>query len=153
MKRIAKTLLLLFFSIQFYLTVFGGFLWPFSGHRLFSQRATQQKTIVQAILTDANGKEMAVHPGRAIPIEYSRCSGLIRKLHQGGTEEQKQRLCAYILKRLNKRPWWAFDEMFASIRPLDSPFTQLRFEHHTIQFHPKPYPESIELQKREVLFP
>lgn len=152
-KALLSTLLILFFSIQFYLTLFGGFLWPFSGHRLFSQRATQQKTIVQAILTDAQGQEYAVHPGKAIPIEYSRCSGLIRTLHQKGTEEQKQKLCEYLLKRLNENPWWAFDEMFSAIKPFNAPFVHLSFEHHTIQFHPKPYPESIELLERKVLIP
>lgn len=157
MNRVAKalltTLLILFFSTQISLTLFGGFLWPFSGHRLFSQRATLKKTIVQAILIDHQGREYAVHPGRAIPIEYSRCSGLIRTLYQRGTKEQQQKLCLYLLKRLNENPWWAFDEMFSAVRPIQGSFVHLRFEHHTIRFHSKPYPVSIELLERKELFP
>ncbi len=146
--------LAVFFSIQFKLTLFGGFMWPFSGHRLFSQLAVPQKTIVQAVLKDSEGKIYFVHPGRAIPIEYSRCSSLVRKLYAEGNKDKQQLFCSYLLKRLNNAPWWAFDEMFPAIRP-DPPahFVEIHFEHHAIEFRQLPYPDSIHRLERRPLFP
>lgn len=84
--------LVAFFSIQWKLTLFGGFFWPFSSHRLFSQQADSHKEIVQAVVVDRQGVKQYVHPGRVIPIEYARCSGLIRNLAKHGTPAKKRGL-------------------------------------------------------------
>lgn len=156
MNPLTKTgltaLLVGFFYIQFSLTLFGGFLWPFSSHRLFSQLPTQRKEIVQAILTDANGNQTIHHPGRVIPIEYSRCSGLIRKMAKESSLEQKNLFCAYLIKRLNYNPWWAFDEMFSSpIRTV--PFTKIRFETHVIEFDYSSKNERYKRLEQKILLP
>lgn len=158
MNRLAQfaltAFLALFFSIQLYLTVNGGFLWPFSSHRLFSQLPKTQKTIVQAVLEDAKGNIFIVHPGRVIPIEYSRCSGLVRNLFNSGTPFQKKSLLSYLIKRLNENPWDAFDEMYSSIKsPSGAPFISLKFENHIIEFQEGEYPRSIQLKERRSLFP
>lgn len=153
-KILLGLFLVVFFSTQLYLTVFGGFLWPFSGHRLFSQLGARKKTIVQAVLTDAEGYQYFTHPGKVIPIEYSRCSGLIRKLYAEGAGIKQKTFCQYLLHRLNTAPWHAFDEMFPAIRPhSQSKFVQLHFEHHDIEFLPDSYPNSIRLVERRHLFP
>lgn len=153
-KSALLLLLALFFSVQFYLTLFGGFLWPFSGHRLFSQLAPKQKVIVQAVLTDSEGRTYFVHPGRVIPIEYSRCSSLVRNLYASGHREKQEKLCEYALNRLNGSPWTAFDEMFSAMKPPPSAhFTALHFEHHLIEFQPVQFPDSIRLLERRRLFP
>lgn len=144
----------LFFSLQFYLTLFGGFFWPFSSHRLFSQLPQNPKPIVQAIFVDAKGHEIAVHPGKALPIEYSRCSGFIRKLAKEGTPQQKMFLLDYLLKRVNERPWRAFDEMYSAARsPSGAPFIHLRFETHLVEFKKAQYPDSIIVKERTALLP
>lgn len=101
-KSILSIGLLAFVATQLYLTIFGGFLWPFSSHRLFSQLSTPRKTIVQAVLVDSNNNTYTVHPGRVVPIEYSRCSGLIRNVCTKGSPEQKQylRQFYFIYRRL-----------------------------------------------------
>jgi hypothetical protein len=157
MNSLAKTSLIAFlvsfFTIQFYLTVFGGFLWPFSSHRLFSQSPSPQKEIVRAIVTDSAGNISEHHPGRVIPIEYSRCSGLIRKMAKEGSPEQKETFCAYLKNRLNTKPWVAFDEMYSAASPTDGAcITKVHFETHLIQFVENNYPNSIQtLEVRELL--
>lgn len=142
-------LFLLFFSVQFYLTIFGGFLWPFSSHRLFSQQPRNEKLIVQAVLEDTNGNTYVVHPGRVIPIEYCRTSGLVRNIYMNGTNEQKEQFVKYLLKRLNEAPWRAFDEMFKAIEPKDrASFKTLRFESHRVEFL-----DTLKVKSTEVLFP
>ena len=133
-----------FFSIQFYLTVCGGFCWPFASHRLFSQLPPQKKPIVQVVVTDSDGNVLIVHPGKVIPIEYSRCSGLVRNI----TEAQKKFLHAYVLKRLNEKPWLAFDEMYSSVKsPTNAPFVSLQFETHVVDF------PNLHIHQRIKLFP
>lgn len=154
LRGLLTTLFLLFFTIQFYLTLFGGFFWPFASHRLFSQLPMNPKPIVQAILEDSAGNTLAVHPGRVIPIEYSRCSGLVRHLAARGTTAQQQALINYLLKRLNQGGWKPFDEMFISAKsPSGAPFTTLRFETHVVEFKERPYPDSLEVLQRSPLFP
>lgn len=148
-KTILAVILILFFSVQFYLTIYGGFLWPFSSHRLFSQHPTSQKEIVQAVVTDSRGNEIVCHPGKVIPIEYSRCSGLIRKLALAGSKEQKTLFCRYLVERVNHNPWWAFDEMQSALQ-LDSPAKSIRFETHIIQFTDRGI---IKLETKEQLLP
>lgn len=152
-KGLLISLFILFFSIQFYLTVFGGFFWPFASHRLFSQQPLIEKPIVQAVLEDTDGHILYVHPGRVIPIEYARCSGLVRNLASKGTKEQQKALIVYLLKRLNTGGWIPFDEMFASAKsPTEAPFTSLRFETHVVEFKELPYPQSLQHKERIVLF-
>ena len=146
--------LVLFFSVQFHLTVFGGFFWPFASHRLFSQLPLMKKPIVQAIVEDTDGNICVVHPGKVIPIEYSRCSGLVRNMYSNGTDLQKSLLVDYLLKRINERPWWAFDEIFSSVKSTTgASFTNLRFETHTVEFIELEYPHSIQINERMTLFP
>lgn len=153
-KSILSIGLLAFVATQLYLTIFGGFLWPFSSHRLFSQLSTPRKTIVQAVLVDSNNNTYTVHPGRVVPIEYSRCSGLIRNMCTKGSPEQKRYLHNYLLTRLNQNPWYPFDEMFGSVRSIDNaPFVTLSFEHHLIEFDEHHYPNSIITHQRTILFP
>lgn len=154
LRRLLTSLFILFFSIQFYLTLFGGFFWPFASHRLFSQLPLMEKPIVQAVLEDAEGNLFFVHPGRVIPIEYARCSGLIRKLASMGSREQQQTFIEYLLKRLNTGGWYPFDEMFASAKsPTGLPFTSLHFETHVVEFKELPYPQSVQQKERILLFP
>lgn len=151
-KTTLITFVLAFFSIQFYLTFFGGFLWPFSSHRLFSQSATMHKEIVQAVVTDTNGHVTYHHPGQVIPIEYARCSGLVRKLAKQGSKEQKRLFCAYLKKRLKEQPWRAFDEMYSSAHTQFG-VADVRFETHSIQFIEDAYPNTIVKLKAENLLP
>lgn len=154
LRGFLTALFFFFFTIQFYLTLFGGFFWPFASHRLFSQLPMNPKPIVQAILEDSEGNILSVHPGKVIPIEYSRCSGLVRNLCATGTAEQQQAFINYLLKRLNAGGWKPFDEMFHSAKsPSNAPFTTLRFETHVMEFKELPYPDSIEVIKRSPLFP
>jgi hypothetical protein len=148
-------LFLSFFAIQLYLTLFGGFLWPFSSHRLFSQLPGKTKYIVQIRLIDEYNDTYIVHPGRVIPIEYSRCSGLIRNVYNGNNSLQKEQLYNYMIKRVNERPWFTFDEMLPMANPkgkvinlnIDArsaamrdyekrSFSSLNVEEHLIQFDP-----------------
>ncbi len=147
-------LLALFFSIQFFLTIHGGFCWPFSSHRLFSQLPPKLKPIVQAVLQDADGNICIVHPGKVIPIEYSRCSGLIRNMCTSGTLSQKASLHEYLLKRINIKPWRAFDEMYSPVKsPNGAPFVTLRFETHIVEFQEAEYPQSKHIHQRIKIFP
>jgi hypothetical protein len=125
--------LIAFFSIQWKLTLCGGFCWPFTSHRLFSQQADSHKEIVQAIVQDRNGNLQCVHPGRVIPIEYARCSGLVRTLAKNGTQAQKEAFCAYLIQRLNYQPWRAFDEMLPPVTS-SAPIVSLTFELHDVDF-------------------
>lgn len=146
--------LVLFFSIQFSLTIHGGFFWPFSSHRLFSQQPPARKPIIQAVVEDVEGHICIVHPGKVIPIEYSRCSGLVRNLLRSGNTEQITAFHHYLLKRINEKPWIAFDEMYSSVRsPTGAPFVSLKFENHLIEFRERAYPQSIYIHERRSLFP
>lgn len=140
-----------FFSIQFYLTIFGGFFWPFSSHRLFSQLPEMKKPIIQAVLEDAEGNIYTVHPGKVIPIEYSRCSGLVRNLYRNGNKEKKTLFVNYLLKRLNEKPWHAFDETYSPIKSLPAaPFKKLSFETQVVEFKDRTPPELLD---KITLFP
>lgn len=125
-------LFFLFFSVQLYLTIFGGFFWPFSSHRLFSQLPERAKFIVQVRLFENNGTSHLVHPGKVLPIEYARTSGLIRDIYNHGTSEQKEHLYKYMLWRINQEPWFTFDEMFPMV--YNSNWTSLVIEEHLVEF-------------------
>ncbi len=154
-ERIAlSSFLVLFISIQFYLTLFGGFFWPFSSHRLFSQMPLKKKPIVQAVLEDAEGNICIVHPGKIIPIEYARCSGLVRNLTKKGVNDQQAKLVNYLLARINENPWWAFDEMFSAVKPpKDKPFVKLKFETHVVEFEEGERSGSLKVHDRMAMFP
>lgn len=122
----------LFFAVQFYLTLFGGFLWPFSSHRLFSQLPERTKWIVQARVTDTQNVTQYVHPGRVIPLEYSRCSGLVRNIFKSS---HKLPFRNYVLSRINKEPWTTFDEMFPMVQASPSSmFTSVAFVEQLVEF-------------------
>lgn len=153
-KPLLILFLVLFFAIQWKLTIFGGFLWPFSSHRLFSQQAPLKKTIVSAVVSDRDGNIQYVHPGRVIPIEYARCSGLVRNLVKAGSQAQKEAFQQYLLNRLNSNPWWAFDEMYASVRsPTNAPFTSIHFEEHELDFSAYCYPDPVPVTTTRRILP
>jgi len=123
-------------------------LWPFSSHRLFSQLPLVEKPIVQAKVEDADGYVQFVHPGRVIPIEYSRCSGLVRNIFRNGTSKQKSLLSEYLVERLNKQPWGPFDEVFSAVSsPTGAPFIRVEFEIHVVTFAPR----QVNVLRRESL--
>ena len=150
-------LFILFFAIQWHLTLFGGFCWPFSSHRLFSQlpsighrrrdyrRAT--KKIIQIVVTDESGRGYTVHPGQVIPLEYSRCTGLIRRIYYNGTLLQKKLLHEYMLDAINNHPWSSFDEMFSSIKST-SKFISLSIEEHTVSLA-----ENLPVVDKKIIYP
>jgi hypothetical protein len=145
--------LIAFFSIQFFLTIFGGFFWPFTSHRLFaSQQSKMQKSIVRAAVTDEKGVTQYVHPGQVIPIEYSRCSGLVRNIFEKGTINQKEALHHYLLNRIVTQPWWAFDEMLHAVES-SSQIVSLKFEIHEIDFNKYAYPNFPPSINSKELFP
>ena len=150
MKKLAlKVTFITFFLIQFKLTVFGGFFWPFSSHRLFSQYPKNQKSIVCAIVTNKEGFIFSKQPGRVIPIEYCRCSGLVRNIASNANSGQTKLFLQYLINRVNHSPWWAFDEMLPSVDPF---IEDLWFETHLIEFHHE-HPPYLRLLESERLLP
>lgn len=128
--------MLLFFAIQWHLTLFGGFLWPFSSHRLFSQLPPKNyKTVLQVVVTDQHGNNKTVHPGQVLPLEYARCSGLLRQIYYYGTHQQRKYLYNYMLDVINHYPWKSCDEMMASVKS-SSMFVSLSIEEHTLRLEP-----------------
>lgn len=136
-KKILRIIFICFFGIQFYLTLYGGFLWPFSSHKLFSSYPEETKKIIQI----GTNNSFYLHPGNILDIEYSRCSGLLRNIFYKGTEEQKEKLYSYLLQSLNYEHRNTFDEMFRKINIMTS---NLTIEEHLIKLE---YPIKI-LDKR-----
>ena len=136
-----KLFFILFFIIQFYLTLFGGFLWPFSSHWLFSQYPKLTKNIIQIGINHTS----YLHCGNILDLEYSRCSGLIRNIYQFGTVEQKQKLYQYLLYNLNYKTRFTFDEMLPKVTILTNSIT---IEEHLISLS---YP--IKILNKLVIYP
>jgi len=146
--------LICFLTVQLKLTLFGGFLWPFSSHRLFARMPEMNKQTLQAVVEDANGDIQSVHPGRVIPIEFCRCVGLVRNIFTNGSDFQKEQLQKYLLERLNQKPWWAFDEMYPSVKsPTEAAFVSLKFETHELDFTSYSYSTSLPVKQKQHLYP
>lgn len=91
---------------------------PFCSHGLFNTLFQARTKLLRFVLHDSEGHTVVVDSGRVIPIEWYRAVGLAENVFLLDSDtRRKDQFARLLLDRLNREPWRAFDESYASIRP------------------------------------
>lgn len=92
--------------------------WPFCSYDMFSYPLGTRIPQPRVELRDELGTTDPLPVYGLLPVEFFRAVAIIGGVFYADTDDQaKDRFAAGMLRRLNERPWPAFDERHASIRP------------------------------------
>ncbi|MEM7278935.1 MAG: hypothetical protein AAF385_12490 [Pseudomonadota bacterium] len=99
--------------------------WPISAYNVFNFKPGQKFVDFEIGLTNKAGRQMLVHPGRTMPLDFFRANAIVRDRFVLRPDPITQaRLSRLMIQRLNGDAWYGWDERFAPARS-DEPFRRL----------------------------
>lgn len=117
-RALLLALLALLFGAQLAHTVADRNTWPLCSYNVFSYLPPARLSVPRAVLHQDDGATQVVALGKLVPLEFFRARQVILDvLVRGDDPLQGERVASALLRRLNERPWPAFDETLASARP------------------------------------
>jgi hypothetical protein len=107
-----------FFAAQLLHTILDRSSWPLCSYNMFSRVRPLTSSIPKVLLYEDRGAVRVADVWEVLPLEFFRAISLTQNVfYTGGDEATRERLAAFILEGLNRRPWGAFDQTYASARP------------------------------------
>jgi hypothetical protein len=107
-----------FFAAQLLLTILDRSYWPLCSYNMFSRVRPLTSSVPKVLLYEDSGAVRTADVWEVLPLEFFRAISLTqRAFYAGDDEARKERLAAFILESLNRRPWGAFDQTYQAARP------------------------------------
>src|ERR1700728_3121816 len=131
-KKLLVFILVSFYGIQIWHTVYNDVNWPFCSHNFYYHRSPIIKDLFRISLEDDQGTTINVDARHLLPLEGYRCGSIFREVFVANHDlEKKKKFSMLILERLNQGGWPSFDERFGPVIPLpERKFIGLSIEKH-----------------------